>query len=91
MSQINSRISQLLNIALGSLGENVSGLHAYRQAGQISEQEFVTLNELAFKLENGLLKLVESLEKKKLDGDWVDSLFIKESNEVYGNSRTTKM
>ena len=76
-----------LNIALGSLGENVSGLHAYRQAGQISEQEFVTLNELAFKLE----KLVESLERKKLDGDWVDSLFVKESNEVYGNSRTTKM
>ena len=80
-----------LNFALGSLGENVSGLHAYRQTGQISEQEFVTLNELAFKLENGLLKLVESLERKKLDGDWVDSLFVKESNEVYGNSRTTKM
>jgi four helix bundle protein len=80
-----------LNIALGSLGENVFGLHAYRQAGQISEQEFVTLNELAFKLENGLLKLVESLERKKLDGDWVDSLFVKESNEVFGNSRTTKM
>jgi four helix bundle protein len=80
-----------LNIALGSLGENVSGLHAYRQAGQISEQEFATLNELAFKLENGLLKLVESLEKKKLDGDWVDSLFVKESNEVYGDSLTTKM
>ena len=80
-----------LNFALGSLGENVSGLYAFRQAGQISEQEFVTLNELAFKLENGLLKLVESLERKKLDGDWVDSLFVKESNEVYGNSRTTKM
>ena len=78
-----------LNFALGSLGENVSGLYAYRQAGQISEQKFVTLNEL--KLENGLLKLVESLERKKLDGDWVDSLFVKESNEVYGNSRTTKM
>lgn len=51
----------------------------------------MTLNELAFKLENGLLKLVESLERKKLDGDWVDSLFVKESNEVYGNSRTMKM
>ena len=25
------------------------------------------------------------------DGDWVDSLFVKESNEVYENSRTTKM
>ena len=91
MSEINSRISQLLKYCVGFFGENVSGLHAYRQADQISEQEFVTLNELAFKLENGLLKLVESLERKKLDGDWVDSLFVKETNEVYGNSRTTRM
>lgn len=73
-----------LYIALGSLGESVSGLHAYRAAGQINEQDFTALNELAFKLENGLLKLVESLERKKLDGDWVDNLIIKESNEAYG-------
>jgi hypothetical protein len=76
---------------LGSLGESVSGLHAYRVIGQISDEEFTSLNELAFKLENGLLKLVESLERKKLDGDWIDSLIVKESNEVYGDSRTTKM
>jgi len=38
----------------------------------------------AYKLENGLLKLVESLEKKKLDGDWIDSLIVKELNEEYG-------
>jgi len=80
-----------LNIALGSLGESVSGLHAYRISGQISDEEFTSLNDLAFKLENGLLKLVESLERKKLDGDWIDSLIVKESNEVYGDSRTTKM
>jgi hypothetical protein len=73
------------------LGESVSGLHAYRVSGQISDEEFTSLNELAFKLENGLLKLVESLERKKLDGDWIDSLIVKESNEVYGDSRTTKM
>ena len=73
-----------LNIALGSLGESVSGIHAYREAGQITDEEFTALNELAFKLENGLLKLVESLERKKLDGDWVDSLIVKESNEGYG-------
>jgi len=73
-----------LNIALGSLGENVSGFHAYREAGQITDEEFATLNGLAFKLENGLLKLVESLERKKIDGDWVDSLIVKESNEEYG-------
>ena len=52
-----------LNIALGSLGESVYGLHAYRKAGQLSEKDFTALNELAFKLENGLLKLVESLER----------------------------
>ena len=75
-----------LNIALSSLGESVSGLHAYREAGQITNEEFSTLNELAFKIENGLLKLVESLERKKLDGDWVDSLIVKESNERYGGS-----
>jgi len=75
-----------LNIALSSLAESVSGFHAYRAAGQISDDEFKALNELAFKLENGLLKLVESLELKKLDGDWVDSLIVKESNERYGGS-----
>jgi len=58
---------------LGSLGESVSGLSAYREGGQISDEEFTALNDLAFKLENGLLKLVESLERNKLDGDWIDS------------------
>ena len=75
-----------LNIALGSLGECVSGLHAYRAAGQITDEEFTPLNDLAFKLENGLLKLVARLEQKKLDGDWIDSLIVKESNESYGGS-----
>ncbi len=73
-----------LNIALGSLGENVSGLHAYKQANRITEEEFKILNELAYKLENGLLKLVESLEQKQLNGEWIDRLIVKESNQVYG-------
>jgi len=73
-----------LNIALGSLGESVSGLHAYREAGQIKDEEFTRLNDLAFKLENGLLRLVQSLERKKLDGGWIESLIVKESNEDYG-------
>jgi four helix bundle protein len=55
-----------LNIALGSLGESVSGFHAYKATGQICEADFVSLDQLAFKLENGLLKLVESLEKKNV-------------------------
>ena len=73
-----------LNIALGSLGESVSGLHAYRRAEQLDQETFEKLDGLAYKLENELLKLVESLERKREQGDWVDHLIIKESNEVYG-------
>ncbi|MBI3848700.1 MAG: four helix bundle protein [Verrucomicrobia bacterium] len=75
---------QFLNFALGSLGETVSGLYAYRKAQQLGELDFDRLNSLAYKLENGLLKLVESLERKEMDGDWIDHLVIKESNVTYG-------
>jgi four helix bundle protein len=74
-----------LNIALGSLGESVSGLSAYAKSKQISGEVFEKLDALAYKLENGLLKLVESLEKKRDRGDWIDHLVVKESNTVYGN------
>jgi len=74
-----------LNIALGSLGESVSGLEAYRRAEQINEDDFKVLNELAYKLENGLLKLVESLERKTVTGDWIDTLIVKETNALYGS------
>lgn len=73
-----------LNIALGSLGESVSGLHTYCRAGQISESQFETLDSLAYKLENGLLKLVAALENKRDRGDWVDTLMVRESNTIYG-------
>ena len=73
-----------LNVSLGSLGESASGLQAYRKAEQLAEADFNSLDALAFKLENGLLKLVESLERKEETGDWIDSLVIKESNVTYG-------
>ena len=72
-----------LNIALASLGESVSGLYAYRNAEQLTEEQYQHLNKLAYKLENGLLKLIESLEYKKESGDWVDNLMTKESNAIY--------
>jgi len=75
---------QFLNIALSSLGESVSGLHAYYTAGQISKEQFETLDQLAFKIENGLLKLVESLENKREQGGWIDHLMVKETNAIYG-------
>jgi four helix bundle protein len=75
-----------LNYALGSLGESVSGFSAYRTTGQITEEQFDELDSLAYKLENGLLKLVESLEGKRNQGDWNDSLIVEESNAAYGTS-----
>jgi four helix bundle protein len=73
-----------LNIALGSLGESVSGIYAYKKSNQITEEDFQKLDALAFKLENGLLKLVQSLEQKRDHGEWIDNLMVKESNTVYG-------
>jgi four helix bundle protein len=75
---------QSLNIALGSLGESVSGTHVYRRADQISEEEFESWDALAFKLENGMKKLIESLQYKREQHDWEDSFILKESNLAYG-------
>ncbi len=73
---------QFLNFARGSLAETVSGLIAYHQAGQLAPDVFEDLDRLAFRLENGLLKLIESLERKRDTGEWDDSLVIRESNEA---------
>jgi len=73
-----------LNFARGSLGETVSGLLAYSRAGQLTADAFEVLDALAYKLENGLLKLVVSLERKRDAGDWDDELTVRESNETYG-------
>ena len=53
------------------------------EAGQITQSDFNTLNDMAFQLENGLLRLVQSLERKQITGDWIDHLIVKESNETY--------
>ena len=77
---------QLLNVASGSLGESVSGAHVYRRADQLSEEEFESWDVLAYKLENGMKKLIESLHYKREDGDWEDSFILKESNVAYGEA-----
>jgi len=73
-----------LNIALGSLGESVSGLYAYRKSEQLPFEKSEALDSLAYKLENGLLKLGESLEQKREQGDRIDHLIVKVTNAIYG-------
>ena len=63
-----------LNIALGSCGEAHSCYESFKQAGQITEEEYERLDQLHYKVENSLLKLIESLQKKQKDKEWEDNL-----------------
>lgn len=66
MNRNSDRINRINKIILiKTSGESVSGLDAYRESEQITEEEFQKLDTLAYKLENGLVKLVESRERKK--------------------------
>jgi four helix bundle protein len=63
-----------LNIALGSCGEFHSCYASFRQAKQISEDDYEELDQLHYKVENELLKLIESLQKKQKAEVWDDNL-----------------
>ncbi len=56
-----------LNIALGSCGEFHSCYESFKQAGQITDEEYERLDQLHYKVENSLLRLIESLQKKQKD------------------------
>ena len=60
------------------------GISDIEKAKQISEKQFERLESRTYKLETGLLKLVESLERKRNRGDWIEHLVVRESNAVYG-------
>ena len=75
---------QHLNIALCSLGETLSGFIAYSRSGQIELSTFERIDTLIFRLENRLLKLVESLERKRDANDWTETLVVREDPTEYG-------
>jgi four helix bundle protein len=79
---------QHLYIAVSSLGESVSGYHAYLKADQLSEENFEMLDRQAFKVENDLLRLIESLERKRDSYAWAETLIISESNVIYMSENT---
>lgn len=76
---------QFLNVALASAAESVSGLHVYHAASQIDDDAFEALDALAFKIENGMNKLIESLQQKQQEGGWEDRFIVRESNASYGS------
>jgi four helix bundle protein len=62
-----------LNIALGSCGEFHSCYESCKQANQITNDEHERLDQLHYKVENALLKLIESLQRKQKDEVWEDN------------------
>ncbi|HUT32392.1 MAG TPA: four helix bundle protein [Planctomycetota bacterium] len=75
---------RFLNVALSSLGESVSGLHAYRKARQVTEADFEEADGLSYKLENGLTRLTERVASTRSQGQWDESFIVQESNAAYG-------
>jgi len=63
-----------LNIALGSCGEFHSCYESFHQANQIGEGDYENLDRLHYKVENGLLKLIEALQRKQIDGEWMETV-----------------
>ena len=76
-----------LYIALGSLGESVSAQIAYAESAQLSPEDFEQLDALAYKIENGMLRLIQRLEMKRNQSDWTDTLVVEESNNAYNQRK----
>jgi len=62
-----------LNYALGSCGEFHSCYESFKKAGQITDDEYENLDNLHFKVENSLLKLIETLQRKQKEASWEDT------------------
>ena len=69
-----SEYLQHLYIAEGSLGESLTRAIGSRAAGFISKSDFEGFDKLHYEVENKLLRLIGSLEKKRGTSQWLDAL-----------------
>ncbi len=65
---------QHLYIALGSLSETLTRIIGLKETILISEDQFESVDVLHYEIENKLLRLIESLERKKDDGTWINKI-----------------
>ena len=65
---------QFLYIAKGSLAETLTRAVGLQNVKLISNDEFEDLDKLHYEVENKLLRLIESLENKRLTNEWQDTL-----------------
>ena len=65
---------QFLYIAKGSLSEAITRAIGLQNVKVILKEEFEKFDQLHYEVENKLLCLIESLEKKRQTNDWRDAL-----------------
>ena len=65
---------QFLNVALGSCGESLTRMIGLREVECLENSEFERFDSLHYSVENQLLGLVRSLQKKRKDADWNEEL-----------------
>jgi four helix bundle protein len=62
---------QFLYIALGSLAETLTRTIGLHRTHQISDERFRESDQLHYEVENRLLRLIEKLEQKQDDENWI--------------------
>ena len=62
---------QFLYVGLGSLGETLTRVIGLARTNQISNEALKKFDELHYEVENRLSRLIEKLEHKRDDGDWI--------------------
>jgi four helix bundle protein len=78
---------QFLYIALGSAGEAMTRAIALNQTEQIPADQLREFDVLHYEMENRLLRLIEKLEQKRDDEDWI--VRISEDPSEYNASSIT--
>jgi four helix bundle protein len=66
-----SEYIQFLYYALGSMAETMTRAVCLKQTQLISSERFQDFDMLHYEVENRLLRLIEKLEQKRDDADWV--------------------
>jgi four helix bundle protein len=65
---------QFLYYAFGSLAETMTCAIGLKHAAQITEPRFHDVDVLHYEVENRLLRLIDKLEQKREDEDWIDRI-----------------
>jgi four helix bundle protein len=65
---------QFLYYALGSLAETMTRAIGLKQTGQITEPRFHDVDVLHYEVDKRLLRLIDKLEQKCGDEDWIDRI-----------------